>query len=374
VKELKTIKDLGDINGKKVLVRADFNVPIVDHRVGDSYRIDRSINTLDLLRAKGAKIIVISHIESEEKTLYPVYDYLKGYFPIKFCKDFFTKEAELLLKELKEGEILMFENLRNNSGEKENDLDFAKKLSGFADIFINDAFAVSHRSHASLVSIPKFLPTYFGPLFVEEYENLSKAFNPKHPFTLILGGAKFKTKMPLIKSFADLSENIYIVGALANDIVKAKGFSVDRSLVSEKVDLKDLLDNPKINYPKDFIVLDKDNKTDYRKINEIQEGDYVADIGKESVEEIKQLCEKSNFVLWNGPTGNYEIGFKENTENLALFLSNFKAQNKTVILGGGDTVSSIQDLSILDKFSFVSTAGGAMLDFLANKTLPALID
>jgi 3-phosphoglycerate kinase len=266
VKELKTIKDLENIEGKRVLVRADFNVPVLDHKVADTYRIDKAIHLIDFLREKKAKVILISHIESDEKTLYPVYDYLRGFFPVKFSPTFFTKESELLLSELKDGEVLLFENVRNNKGEKENDLDLAKNLSSMADLFINDAFSVSHRQHSSVVSVPKFLPTYFGPLFMEEYKNLSTAFTPKHPFVFILGGAKFETKIPLVKSFLTLADSIYIVGALANDIIKAKGYNVGRSLVSEKVDLKDLLDNPKIKK----LILEKLHKKGQKKVGRKQ--------------------------------------------------------------------------------------------------------
>lgn len=369
--KLRTIQDAGSLNGKKVLVRADFNVPIKDGKILDTYRLDSAISTFDILRSQKAKTIIISHIESGEKTLLPVWDYLKGFFPIKFSKTFFTKDADELISEMKDGDILLFENLRLDSGEKDNDIDFAKKLSSLGDIFINDAFSVSHRKHASVVGVCKFLPTFFGPLFMEEFTNLSKAFNPKHPFLFILGGAKFSTKMPLVEKFLTIADKIYITGALSSDIFKAQGLSVGKSLVGEySPDLKKLLENnPKIIYPKDVTLLNSKRERENKKINEIAEGDYIADIGEESLLDLQKMIKDFSFVLWNGPTGNYEIGFKENTEKLAEALS---SSNAEVLIGGGDTVSAIQSLGILDKFSFVSTAGGAMLDFLANGTLPAI--
>jgi phosphoglycerate kinase len=206
---------------------------------------------------------------------------------------------------------------------------------------------------------------------MEEFVNLSKAFNPKHPFLFILGGAKFSTKMPLVEKFLGIADKIYITGALSNDIFKAKGLSVGKSLVGEdNPDLKKLLENnPKILYPKDITVLNVKSEKENKKIDNIAEGDYVADIGETSLLDLQQMIKDFSFVLWNGPTGNYEIGFKENTEKLAETLSLSDAE---VLIGGGDTVSAIQSLNILDRFSFVSTAGGAMLDFLANGTLPAI--
>lgn len=366
------ITDAGDISGKKVLLRADFNVPIKDGKILDTYRIDKTISTIDFLRQKKAKIIIISHIESEEKTLLPVWDYLKGFFNIKFVKDYFSKETDVLISEMKEGDVVLFENLRSHSGEKDNDLDFGKKLSVYGDLYVNDAFAVSHRKHCSLVLLPKLLPAFFGPLFVEEFENLSRAFNPKHPFLFILGGAKFSTKIPLVRKFLPIADSIYITGALANDIFKSKNLEVGKSLVGENTESVSLVleeGKDRIKYPFDCLVLDKESKTNERSINDIENSDYVVDIGPRSLDELFELIKKSEFILWNGPTGNYEIGFDQNTQNLAKFLAN---SGKDVIVGGGDTVSAIKALNILDKFTFVSTAGGAMLDFLANESLPAI--
>lgn len=366
------ITDAGDISGKKVLLRADFNVPVKDGKILDTYRIDKTISTIDFLRQKKAKIIIISHIESEEKTLLPVWDYLKGFFNIKFVKDYFSKETDVLISEMKEGDVVLFENLRSHSGEKDNDLDFGKKLSVYGDLYVNDAFAVSHRKHCSVVLLPKLLPAFFGPLFVEEFENLSRAFNPKHPFLFILGGAKFSTKIPLVRKFLPIADSIYITGALANDIFKSKNLEVGKSLVGENTESVSLVleeGKDRIKYPFDCLVLDKESKTNERSIDDIENSDYVVDIGPRSLDELFELIKKSEFILWNGPTGNYEIGFDQNTQNLAKFLAN---SGKDVIVGGGDTVSAIKALNILDKFTFVSTAGGAMLDFLANESLPAI--
>ena len=368
---MKELKDIKDLKGKRVLLRSDFNVPIKDGKILDFYRIERAISTIDFLQKGGAKIVIISHIESDDKTLKPVALYLQNKFRITFLTDYFNKDTDSVISNMKDGDIVMLENLRLNSGEKDNDTSFSERLASFGDVFVNDAFSVSHRKHASVVGVCKFLPTFFGPLFMEEFTNLSKAFNPKHPFLFILGGAKFSTKMPLVEKFLGIADKIYITGALSNDIFKAKGLSVGKSLVGEdNPDLKKLLENnPKILYPKDITVLNVKGEKENKKIDNIAEGDYVADIGEESLSDLQKMIKDFSFVLWNGPTGNYEIGFKENTEKLAEALSLSDAE---VLIGGGDTVSAIQSLNILDRFSFVSTAGGAMLDFLANGTLPAI--
>jgi phosphoglycerate kinase len=368
--KLKTIEDVGDLAGKRVLVRADFNVPVEEGKIHDTYRIDKAIATIDILRHKKAKVVLLSHIESDEKTLLPILDYLNGFLPIKFSKDYFTKEADELVASLKDGEVLLFENIRINEGEKNNDSSFAEKLSKYGDIFVNDAFSVSHREHTSVIGLPQLLPTFFGPLFVEEVENLSKVFDAPHPFVFILGGAKFSTKMPLVEKYLKLADSVCIVGALANDIFKAKGFEVGKSIVSKNVpDLSSLLENQKLFYPSDVTVLKEDRTKEVKKVDDVLPADYIGDIGPESLEKIFEKAKSAKFVLWNGPTGHYEIGFTENTESLAKFLA---SSNSEVIVGGGDTVSSIQNLGILDKFTFVSTAGGAMLDFLANETLPGI--
>ena len=367
--KLKTIDDAGSLEGKKVLIRLDLNAPTQNGVVVDAYRLDKALETLNILKNKGAKIVAISHTESgEDKSLLPAFNYMNKKTPMFFSKEFFGSSVEQMISNLKNGEIVIFENLRFDIGEKENDLVFAEKLAKYGEIFVNEAFSVSHRKHASIVSIPKFLPTYFGPVFINEVENLSKAFSPKRPFLFVLGGAKFSTKMPLVKKFLGLADKIFIVGALANDIFKAKGESVGRSLVTdEQIDLSEIINNPKVFYPTDVCVLDSQNEKVFKKIDEVIDTDYIGDIGQETLNVLKEIAEESRFILWNGPTGNVEIGFKDATSDFAKHLASLKETE--IIIGGGDTIASIQNLGILDRFTFVSTAGGAMLDFLANETL-----
>lgn len=312
---MRSIEQIENIKGKTVLLRVDFNVPIKNGEVGDDFRIIKALPTINFLLKKGAKVILITHLgKNGSASLGPV---IQRFWELaKFPKD----------------KIEFFENVRKFPGEEKNDSIFAKKLASLGDIYVNDAFPVSHRVHASIVGITKYLPSYAGFQLEEEVKNLSRAFkNPKHPFLFILGGAKFFTKMPLIKKYLKLADQVFIGGALA---VKALQMPVAR--------------NSKIIFPV---------------------GDPAAlDANAETLEILKKEIEKAHFILWNGPLGNYENGFTKGTIELAKIISKSKAFS---IIGGGDTVAVAKKVG-LKKFSFVSTAGGAMLDFLANGTLPGI--
>src|SRR3989344_6269835 len=196
----------GDLKGKKVLLRLDLNVPIKDGEIEDATRLDKIIPTVDYLREKEAQVIIISHLENKEgenESLFLVWNYLNGFFPVEFCPSYFTPESVEKILNLKDKGVLLFENVRFNVGEKENDQDFAKKLSQMGDIYVNDSFAEAHRKHASLVTLPYLMPHYGGLLLKEEISHLSKAFNPKRPFIFIIGGVKFGTKLPLIKKYLE---------------------------------------------------------------------------------------------------------------------------------------------------------------------------
>ncbi len=302
---MKLITEAGELKGKRVFVRVDWNVPMEDGVVLDTFRIEKSLPTLEYLEAQGAKIIIATHLE--EGTIEPL-------------KQFLPQGAELL------------PNLRENPGEEANSEEFAKELAEKADIYVNDAFSVSHRNHASIVGVPKLLPSFAGLHLAEEVAELSKAFHPQHPFLFILGGAKIETKMPLLEKFLNLADEIFVAGLIA------KPFSET-----------ELGKHPKISYP---------------------HGDITAlDIDRETIETLKVKIENAEFVLWNGPVGKYENNLKMGTLALAEMIAN---SEKTSIVGGGDTLAAIKELDLYDKFTFVSTGGGAMLDFLANGTLPGI--
>ncbi len=362
------LRDAKDLSGKKVLLRLDFNVPVIDGKIKGDFRLQRSLPTLEFLKKAGARTVILSHNDSKETdSLRPAFEFLKEIIDLDF-----VESLDLLperFENLKPGGILLLENIRRDKGEEANDPEFAKKMATMADIYVNDAFAVSHRKHASVVGIPKFLPSFAGFLIEEEIENLSKAFNPPKPFVFILAGDKFGTKLPLVDKFLEIADHVFIGGALANDLFKTKGFEIGKSKHSEEdYGFEKLLKNPKIIIPSDVVVLNGDKKQ-FKDISEVLPEESILDAGPKTAKDMTEIFSKSKFILWNGTLGAYEKGFTEGTESMAQAVSKSGAES---IVGGGDTITAISKLGIMDKFSFVSTGGGAMLDFLANETLPGI--
>jgi len=364
-----TLDQIGDIKGKRVLLRADFNVSVKDGMVAEEFRIVKTLPTIRFLVNAGAKVVVISHIDKKEGgSLLPIFKYLLPEFPrIRFVEDVFSNEAIDEVKNLKEGSILLLENLRNWPGEENNTPSFATHLASFGDIFVNDGFSVCHREHASIVSVPKLLPSYAGFLLKDEVENLSKCFNPTHPFIVTLGGAKFDTKIPLIEKFIKAADTIFIGGALANDLFKAKGYFLGDSLVSD-ADVSKYLNEEKIFLPVDVRTQHKGIRYT-KKPTEISVNERIWDIGPETSKEFGFRIENASLIVWNGPMGNYENGFLYGTKELAEVILKSGA---TTIVGGGDVVTALGSLAMLSKFSFVSTGGAAMLQFLGEESLPGI--
>ncbi len=367
------ISEAKNLKGKRVLLRLDLNVPIEGGKVADDFRIRKALPTLEFLRAAGARTVIVAHIESEEGTLLPVFEYLKKLMPVMFVKDFTNDEGKKMLGALPDGGLALHENIRQYPGEKKNDPEFAQALATLGDVYVNDGFSVSHRAHASVVGVPALMPRdsrFAGLQFVREFENLSRALKPAHPFLFVLGGAKFGTKMPLVEKYLRLADRVFIGGALANDLFRQKGYSVGASLVAEKpLDLSSIAENPKLMIPSDVTLQDKRVTTP----GDIGRMDKILDVGPQSVADLRAVLAETKFVLWNGPLGMYEKGFTEPTEQLARAVAEACEQNGTeAIVGGGDTLASISKLGLEDKFTFLSTAGGAMLDFLANDTLPGI--
>jgi phosphoglycerate kinase len=367
----KTLEQLSaeELKNKRVLLRLDFNVPIKDGKVVDDFRIIKSLPTIQFLKGAGAIVIIIAHIEEEPDTLKPVYEVLKTHIAgLRFCEDCIESGKDTVTH-LQSGEVLLCENLRLYDGEKRNDKDFSEKLASLGDIYVNDAFSVSHRKHASIVGIPKFLPGYIGLQFEEEIKNLSQCFKPAHPFVFVLGGAKFDTKLPLIQKFLPLADTIFIGGALANDFYKVKGLEVGISRVSETpIDLSELITNSKIILPED-VVVESSRGRETKNVSDVKPDEKILDAGEKTLADLAGKIEEAQCVLWNGPLGNYENGFKEPTLELARMIAQ---SNALSIVGGGDTLAAIIELGNQEKFGFISTGGGAMLDFLANETLPGL--
>ncbi len=366
--KLPSIDRISSLAGARVLLRVDFNVPLADGQVADAYRIEQVRPTIEYLREAGARVVLISHFKgTEDNSLRPVAEYIDKYlFPLSFFPDCVGGRVFDRVQALENGEVLLLENLRLHSGEKDNDPDFARDLASLADIYVNEAFAVSHRAHASVVGLPPLLPAYAGYRLQEEVDRLTEAFDPPRPFVLILGGAKFDTKLPLVKKFLPRVNSLFLGGALAHNVFQARGLEVGRSLVSEtEYQLEEMLENEKLLLPVDVVL----ENTEAVPPAGLGPEDRIMDAGPASLEMIREKLLGAAFVLWNGPLGDYEHGFTAGTLALARAVAECPAET---IVGGGDTLAAIEELGILEEFSFVSTGGGAMLDLLANEDLPGL--
>jgi len=386
---MKTIDQANIKTGTRVLLRADFNVAVQGGKVVDDFRIRKTIATLDFLKGKGANVVMVSHIDvvagsKAKPTLRPVIESLnKLGFPCEFAETIEEVQKISLEKGKKDAaSFILLENIRNYPGEAANDPAFAKQLTTLGDIYVNDAFSVSHRAHASIVGVPKLLPHFAGFQLALEVENLSKAFDPSHPFLFILGGAKFETKLPLVEKFLDKADTIFIGGALANDLFKAKGFEVGRSTISQASnDFDGLLSNIKIILPID-VVVDSVGEQKILEPDKVSKDEKILDAGPKTLVLLEEKIDAAKFILWNGPLGNYENGYKEPTHELARMIAHATKRGAKSIIGGGDTLAAIAELKqtggeSLDPpeadFTFVSTGGGAMLDFLAKGTLVGIL-
>jgi phosphoglycerate kinase len=385
---MRTLSEAGNLAGKKVLVRNDFNITISnDGKILDDYRIRASLPTIKYLLEQKAKIILSSHFARpegkvvEEMRLGPVKKRLSELLgmEIKMAGDCIGPEVENSVSQLKEGEILLLENLRFHAEEEANDDEFAKKLASLAEIYINDAFGASHRAHASIVGIIKYLPSYAGLLLQKEFEVLSKALSsPERPLTVVIGGAKISTKMKLIEEYLKRADHIILGGALANTVLHAQGIAVGKSLIEEEAipELKKLkLTDVKLHIPVDVVTsTDKTGQAEI-KINPVgrtTEGELILDIGPETEKVFDSVIRASKMIIWNGPMGLFEIEkFSHGTEAMAKSISN--CPTCFSIIGGGETTCFVEKYGLIDKFSHVSTGGGAMLEFLAGDKLPGII-
>lgn len=372
IEEFVNRQDADGLVGKRFLIRADFNVPIENGEVVEDLRMRSVLPTVNLLRDAGAKIILISHIETKDGSGMEVvakhFNEKLG-LSVKYINEVIGAAVTSAVEDLQDGEVLLLQNLRVNEGEKNNDEGFAKELAGQADYYVNDAFAVSHRKHASVVGIPKFLPHFAGIQLMKEIKSLTEAINPPQPFVFILGGAKFETKLPLINKFIDKADILCIGGALSNDILKFQGKNIGKSLISKnEIDLTGVVTSEKFMNIVDVVVTNGD-KVETKKVEDILDGDMIMDAGVETIKLWEEKIRVGAFVLWNGPLGNFELGFDKGTLALAQAIASSDAES---IVGGGDTLSAIKKLNLENAFSFISTGGGATLDFLANETLPGI--
>ncbi len=378
---MRTIRDIKVFENIPILVRAALNVPIENGRVVNEYRLRRAVPTITYLQERGAKVILISHIgEQGTETLAPVVTALRGLVQgISFFPETIGERARAAVRELAPGQILVLENLRRDKGEKNNDPTFARELAALADVFVEDSFDTCHRPHASIIGVPKLLPSYAGLLLEQEVEALSQALTPKHPAFAVIGGAKFSTKEDVLATLLKVYDHVFVGGALADDFLKASGQEVGTSLVSDADEkaIQKLLANPKLVLPVDSIVIPAtalgtmNARAEARiaSLGQVRPGEVILDHGPGTTTLLANLAHKAKTILWNGPLGNYENGFIDATDSFARAVA---ASGAHSVVGGGDTVASIEGLGLLPRFSFVSTGGGAMLDFLAKGTLPGI--
>ncbi len=369
------IKYLSEINknelaGKKVLVRVDFNVPVKGKEIEENYRVKAHKETIDYLIDKGAKVLLISHITTID-SFNPIVESLS------LCLDqviTMVPLAELGSVDtlFQVSPVLLLDNIRQDKREEKNDMEFALDLSKGFDFYINDAFSASHRSHASISAIAKILPSYGGFLMKKEIENLSKALSePAEGKIVILGGAKISTKLPVIKNFLDKAEKILVGGAIANNFFRAQGFETGISVVDDTISAD--INNPKVILPEDFItsgdLSGKDFPSYHKEISDIPKSEAIVDIGTKTIDNYNQIISQSSMIIWNGPMGIGEIKqFAAGTNAIAAAV----ARISNSIIGGGDTIAAVDKIGLLDKYSFVSTSGGAMLEFLAGEKLSGL--
>ncbi len=367
----KTLNELPDVRGKRVLVRSELNAPVENGVVTDTYRIEQAVPTLRELIERGAKVIVIAHIGREpSETLAPVADALRRLLPtVEFVPSLVGEAVSQAVESLPEGGIVLLENLRSEAGETANDPAFAESLALLAEYYVDDAFGATHRAHASIVGVATRLPAYAGRLLERELVEMAKGLEPESPSLFILGGAKFETKEPLLEAALPRYDRVFIGGALANDFLKAEGFVVGRSLVSEGVEkAAELMASGKILLPVDVVVEGPEGVVTKR-ADQVGPEDMIVDIGPESVTELGVHIAHANTILWNGPLGLFEKGYTQSTEQVAELVADAKGHS---IVGGGDTVAAIRELGLAEKFNFLSTGGGAMLDYLVDGSLPGV--
>ncbi len=386
----KTVRDI-DVTGKKVLVRCDFNVPLDKEtgKITDNRRIRAAIPTIEYLIDHNAKVILCSHLGRPKGefnlkySLKPVAEELSKLLgkEVKLAKDVIGEDAEKLTSEIKEGEVVLLENVRFHKEEEENDPEFAKKLASFAEIYVNDAFGTAHRAHASTAGVAGYLPAVSGFLIEKELEFLGNALdNPERPFVAILGGAKVSDKIGVIENLLDKVDTLIIGGGMAYTFYKAQGHSIGTSICEEdKIDLaNDILNKAKEKNVEILLPIDNhvsaeySNEAEDKYIDsvEIPEGFMGLDIGPKTIELFKNAIKNAKTVVWNGPLGVTEFSkFEEGTKAIAEALAETEA---VTVIGGGDSAAAVEKFGLADKMTHISTGGGASLEFLEGKVLPGI--
>ncbi len=382
-----------DVKGKRVLLRVDFNVPLEHGKVGDTSRITAALPTIQELQKKGAKIIILSHLgrpKNSHNTAYslkPVAVALHHFLgtPVEFSPETVGPKAQALVDVLKPGHVLLLENVRFHEGEEKNDPHFAKKLAELGDIYVNDAFSVSHRAHASVEGITHYLPSYAGRLVEKELQTLNKHLHhPERPLMAILGGAKISTKLVLLKSLLEKVDLMAIGGGMAGTFLYARGYEVGKSLCepSMKLEALDVLKEAKkrgieVILPVDVVVAtDSNGGVPYEtvSIDHIGPDQMILDAGPKTVERILDMIDTAKTLVWNGPLGRVEVDpFDRGTTAIAKHIgARTQAGKLSSISGGGDTAAILNQAGCFNEFTYVSMAGGAFLEWLEGHPLPGI--
>ncbi len=380
-----------NLSKKKILLRLDLNVPLKNGKITDTNRIDKIIPTIQFLLKKNSKIIIISHVgrpkgkKVSSLSLKPICEMISKKINEKVSfidKDLKTLSNKNIFATEKEN-IVMLENLRFYEGEEKNNKEFAKKLASFGEIYVNDAFSCSHRSHASVVEITSLLPSFSGIQFNSEINALKKITSQiEKPITCIIGGSKISTKIGVIKNLIKRFDNMIVVGGMANNILKFQGIKIGKSIYEKNCDqiVKEIFSYSqkfkcKILIPEDVIIgKNVDGKGSLKSLDKVEENEMILDIGPTTTEKINKIIDNSKTVLWNGPAGYFEnSNFEKGSLEIAKKISDNTKKNKIYsVAGGGDTVAIINKYKMMEDFNFVSTAGGAFLEFLEGKVLPGI--
>ncbi|AIM23504.1 phosphoglycerate kinase [Serratia sp. OLHL2] len=370
-----------DLAGKRVLIRSDLNVPVKDGKVTSDARIRASLPTIEAALKQGARVMVTSHLGrptegeyNEEFSLLPVVNYLKDHLksPVRLAKDYLDGV------DVAEGELVVLENVRFNKGEKKDDETLSKKYAALCDVYVMDAFGTAHRAQASTHGVGKFAPVACaGPLLSAELEALGKALgNPARPMVAIVGGSKVSTKLTVLDSLSKIADQLIVGGGIANTFVAAQGNNVGQSLYEPDLipNAQKLLETCDIPVPTDVRVATEFSETataTVKQANEIQDNEQILDMGDVSAERLAVILKNAKTILWNGPVGVFEFpNFRKGTEIVARAIADSDAFS---IAGGGDTLAAIDLFGIADKISYISTGGGAFLEFVEGKPLPAVV-
>ncbi|WP_019121146.1 phosphoglycerate kinase [Brevibacillus massiliensis] len=384
----KSIRDI-DLAGKRVFCRVDFNVPMQDGVITDDTRIRAAVPTITYLTKAGAKVILASHFGRpkgevvEEMRLTAVAEHLSKLLgqPVKKLADSTGPEVAAAVREMKDGDVILLENVRFHAGEEKNDPELAKEFASLADVFVNDAFGTAHRAHASTAGIAQYIPAVAGLLMEKELQFLGGALsNPDRPFTAIVGGAKVKDKIAVIENLLTKVDTLIIGGGMANTFIKAQGYSVGASLCEDdKLELaRSLMEQAKqrgvqLLMPTDVVVADRfaaDAETKTVSIDAIPDGWMALDIGPATVKTFREAILASKTVVWNGPMGVFELDkFASGTVEVAKAMAECAG---TTIIGGGDSVAAVEKAGVADRMTHISTGGGASLEFMEGKDLPGV--